>query len=131
MEDIGIGRIITKPTERDATHIACMPVELAEDTPAGARVGLKDGVSNKASVMAIEKIGIVDPFLEGVIMKGTTVWMFLFPGTITSLRHDWSHPAIVAQQAARQVDGWLLILKVSIFGRLRKRRQATASLLRR
>jgi hypothetical protein len=40
----------------------------------------------------VDAVGIVDPFLRTRVEKGASFWMFLKPNTITSLRHDWTHP---------------------------------------
>ena len=40
-----------------------------------------------------ESVGIVDPFLSGVVMPGERFWVFLNPRTITALSHRWSNPA--------------------------------------
>lgn len=91
--DIGIGKIIEPGDNRgrDAVHIAVAPVVAACNMYPGNQIGiLTDG---KASTLAPTKIGIVDPFLEDRVEKGQTFYVFLFPGSITSLRHEWVHPA--------------------------------------
>lgn len=87
--------------QRDAVHIAVMPVIAGEDMQHGTRVRLAWGTTNV--VMRGEYnddyIGIIDPFLMPtppywVVKKGQKCWMWLRPMTITGLRHDWSHPVI-------------------------------------
>jgi hypothetical protein len=84
-----LGTIITSDEVRDAVHVACLPAESAERLYPGMRVGYKDG---KASPMYTPYLGIVDPFLDGVLTEGNFFWLMLFPRTITGLRHLWSHP---------------------------------------
>jgi hypothetical protein len=35
----------------------------------------------------------VDPYLKSPVMPGQRFWLFLYPQSISSLRHVWSHPA--------------------------------------
>lgn len=87
---LGIGQLITSEQFRDAIHIAVAPVTAGEDLPRGANVGVKNGEAHSE----VKHIGIVDPFYSGIVRKGERFWLFLYPGSITSLRHDWTHPEI-------------------------------------
>lgn len=81
------------PDERDAIHIATAAVFAETDLNPGDHVGL---TTNKQDVMGrseIAPLGIVDPFLKEPVKKGQRFWVFLYPGSIRSLRHNWSHPA--------------------------------------
>jgi len=57
-----------------------------------------------------DSIGIADPFLKmGDIKKSDKFWMFLHPGTITSLRHEWIHPEIDKEQKfSSESEQWLM-----------------------
>lgn len=85
-----LGEMPAEDAKRDAVHIAVAPVVAGVDLEPGQRVGLfSDG---QASPMK-PHIGIVDPFRIGWIERGTRFWLYLFPNSITDLRHVWSHPA--------------------------------------
>lgn len=97
---LGLGKIITEPQSRDAIHIAVAPVVAAQILRPGEHVGLfEDG---KAALDA-KPIGIVDPFLKGRVLTGQTFWLYLYPGSITSLRHEWTHPAFKVEEVTLQI----------------------------
>jgi hypothetical protein len=89
-----IGKIIApaqqRDAHRDAVHLAVAPVTAAESLSSGQHIGHK-GNGKFGVVPAC--IGIVDPFLTEQVKPGDKFWLFLYPNTITSLRHDWTHPA--------------------------------------
>jgi hypothetical protein len=80
---------------RDCVHVAVAPVTTAERLAPGERVGLLDG--NRIAGGAIQHIGVVDPFLLRPVEAGQRCWLFLFPGTVTSIRHVWTHPAFTVK----------------------------------
>lgn len=91
MENLEIGKLHTLEQHRDAVHMAIAPAVAGERMRPGMHVGFRDG---KAYNSIAEFIGIVDPFLGGRgVNKGDKFWIFLYPGSITSLRHEWTHPA--------------------------------------
>lgn len=102
-----LGTILPSDPGRDAIHLATYAVVSDERLFPGQHIGIKDG---KASASAEKLIGIVDPFLMGQIFPGQMFWLVLYPRTITSLRHVWTHPeftpegpiAVSEKQASEQ-----------------------------
>lgn len=87
-----LGKLIVDLTaERDAVHIAVAPMIATENLTPGQRVGI---VSDGKAGPVVHHIGIVDPFLDApYVPEGERFWLFLYPNTITSLKHLWTHPA--------------------------------------
>lgn len=112
MDNLKLGQIITTPQQRDAIHIAVAPVVAGAYLSRGAQIGFAHGSSTivlrKEACYGCEPVGIVDPFLsDHGVEKGQQFWMFLFPGTITGLRHEWAHPAFDARPATDESELWL------------------------
>ena len=97
-EDLKLGEIIEADREvhRDAIHIAVVPVYAGEALHAGAKVrrasNSTDTLVYCRSDQEHNSIGVVDPFLIENIKAGDKFWLYLNPGSITSLRHEWTHP---------------------------------------
>ena len=85
---------------RDAIHIAVAPVTAADRLAPGQHVGLVQEGNVELVGPCDRPIGAVDPFLAAEVEPGQRFWLFLYPGTITSLRHVWTHPAFSAAAAA-------------------------------
>jgi hypothetical protein len=85
---------------RDAFHIAVAPVTAAQRLSPGEHVGLMEEGNLELVGPCERNIGVVDPFLAHDVEPGQRFWLFLYPGTITGLRHVWSHPAFTAAAAA-------------------------------
>ena len=85
---------------RDAVHIAVVPVTADQPLSPGQHVGLTHPDSAEMAGPCDNNIGIVDPFLVNDVKYGERFWLFLYPGTITSLRHVWTHPAFGSVAAA-------------------------------
>lgn len=106
-ERLNIGQIITgQGQQRDAIHVAVVPMTVGATRYGylyrSERVKLQRGSIDKIVRFDDENddeskcIGIIDPYLgdDAGVREGETVWVFLKPGTITSLRHDWTHPQL-------------------------------------
>jgi hypothetical protein len=81
---------------RDAVHVAVIAVVADGKLAPGQDVGLLTlaPVGDRiASASAPTLIGIVDPFIKGIVWPGQRFWLYLYPRTITALSHRWSHPA--------------------------------------
>lgn len=84
MDQPKLGELLSTEEDRDAIHIAIAPCVAAMILTSGAPVGA-DGTQNAP-------VGIVDPFLTVPVHPGDRFYIFLYPNTITSLKHLWTHP---------------------------------------
>lgn len=87
-----LGTILQSDPGRDAIHLATYAVIAGERLFPGQHVGIIDGDQMQAFSTAEKLIGIVDPFLAAGVHPGQMFWLVLYPRTITSLRHVWTHP---------------------------------------
>lgn len=91
-----IGKLIDTSEKRDAIHIAMAPVIAGQKLFPGQDIGFVTEGDFETVGMAtsvIKALGIVDPYLKGPVFPGDRFWMFLYPNTISSLRHEWVHEA--------------------------------------
>jgi hypothetical protein len=106
-----IGQLITMNEQRDAIHIAVLPVTAFVPLAPGQPV--RFAVQGNAEiVMACEQdhpycIGIIDPFLPLAVSEGEHCWVFVTPNTITGLRHEWTHPLVDGEDRRAIAEFWL------------------------
>ena len=102
-----VGQIISSRdvAHRDAIHVAVAPVIAAVPLKPGQHVGLReDRATDRAT-----PIGIVDPYLKNMVQAGEAFYLFLYPGSIQSLRHEWTHPALPSDKEKEEAMVWLAI----------------------
>jgi hypothetical protein len=99
VSDTKLGVIIDETAQRDAIHIAVAPVIASQILAAGDHIGFLPGSTEEVAGVAptITPLGIVDPYLRQPVGVGQRFWMFLYPQTVTGMRHHWTHPAFEAQ----------------------------------
>jgi hypothetical protein len=93
---IPIGSLITGEAGRDAVHIAIAPVTAPCELAPGEHV---DQHGNREGP-GVVPVGIVDPFLREPVLPGQRFWLLLYPNSVTSLRHEWAHPAFPTNSPA-------------------------------
>lgn len=94
-----LGEAPTEKDERDAIHIAVVPVEAAMDFMGQTHCAI---ARIEGKLMAAPKYGrsvdgacaVVDPFMRGSPKRGDKFWALLYPGTAIGLRHVYRHPAL-------------------------------------
>ncbi len=95
-----LGELCDDAARRDAVHVAVAPVTAGQQLEPGDHVGLVGGVAVTAWHRDdFHVIGVVDPFLTTSVDRGQRFWLLLYPNTVTSLRHVWTHPAFKSRIA--------------------------------
>lgn len=96
-----VGRLIPQGENpgRDAIHVAVAPVFAGMLLEPGQHVCINpsDYTAWTSPPSKGVMVGIVDPYLKGPVKRGERFWLFLYPNTITSLRHVWTHPMFTIQ----------------------------------
>jgi len=106
--EIKLGSLREGGEQRDAIHIAVAPMECGTTLRPGSWVKL----DTDGKLVAADKkdaIGIIDPFLKVTkLTRGDKVWLCMIPYTITSLRHEWTHPAFENEksEAEKYLRNW-------------------------
>ncbi|MCE9607698.1 MAG: hypothetical protein K8U03_22650 [Planctomycetia bacterium] len=96
----GLGRLIEDgDRRRDAVHVPVAAVMAATRLTPGQHVGLTQEGNIEMVGPCDRPIGIVDPFLTKDVEPGERFWLFIYPGSITGLRHIWTHSAFTAAAA--------------------------------
>ena len=93
---VSIGRLIAGDDGRDAVHVAVAPTT----APCELRPGQHVDPRGNPEGPGVVTVGVVDPFLREPVRPGQRFWLFLYPNTVTSLRHEWTHPAFPTASAA-------------------------------
>lgn len=94
-----IGKILPKGYDkRDAIHIAVLPVKVGSVYLSPGEYMTLNKKKEAVSASEPRAIGIIDPFLRLDAKKGDTVFCFLKPGTVTGLRHVWTHPDLSEEE---------------------------------
>lgn len=108
-QSLKLGELLNGTEERDAIHVAVLPVIALGEIQPGERVGVSlryDGeytVDPDGSTFAV---GIVDPFLKRAVKRGDRCLVLMNPGTTTVPRHHWICPSIPEPEPAEEVSGW-------------------------
>ncbi len=79
-----LGQLAPADAGRDAIHVAVLPMMATRLLLPGQRL----------------KNGIVDPYLIDAVQPGQRFWLCLYPNTVSSLRHVWTHPAFADEEPA-------------------------------
>lgn len=109
MEQIRIDQLISGDAGKDAIHIAIAPVIASETLLPGAKIGFVEKDNFELVGKVPNPIGIVSPWLPHHVKKGQKFYMLLNPYTITSLRHEWEHPAFKGDyKVPGKSEMWLL-----------------------
>lgn len=108
--EVKLGEVLHGFHDRDAIHVAIVPCIVGEEygMSPGERVRLAYGTTNVAIREGKEWIGVVDPYLEHHPTKGEQVYVFLKPGLVTGMKHQWRCPLFDSPQIPEsEAERWL------------------------
>ena len=99
-----LGELCNEQSQRDAVHVAYLPVKAHKVLYPGQKTGAKGRDSSDS-----KPIGIVDPFLETRVEPGQWFKLCLFPGSVTGMRHHWECPLVSAETTndKAEAEAWL------------------------
>lgn len=101
MSATNFGELLLPGEQPDAIHIAVAPVVAGGLLNPGQHVGFLEEGNTELVGAWRNPIGIVDPYLRQQVKPGQRFWLFLYPNTVTGLRHEWTHPAFEAAAEER------------------------------
>lgn len=85
---------------RDAVHVAISPARAVGPLQPGQHIVYIGGIAYSlesdigvAHADTVAQCGVVSPFLRKTVLADQRFWLLLYPNTVTSLRHAWTHPA--------------------------------------
>lgn len=102
MSTVELGKAPTA-MNRDAIHLAVLPIAAGEPLLPGEKVGIQ----NEVAIKKTTHLGIVDPFRTGLINQGEIFYLCLFPNTVNGMRHHWSHPLLADVLEKGTSELWL------------------------
>lgn len=116
--DVQLGKTLNGTEHRDAVHIAVVPVRVRGQMLPGEHVGLVDGEDfPTVTTFTKDPLGIIDPLLGRPLKDGEYCYLWLYPQTVTGMRHHWEHPSFpdkpagtafqVSSEAKAAAEGWL------------------------
>ena len=99
-----LGELCNEQSQRDAVHVAFLPVKAHKILYPGQKTGAKGRESSDD-----KPIGIVDPFLESRVEPGQWFKLCLFPGSVTGMRHHWECPTVADETPTdkAEAEAWL------------------------
>lgn len=100
-----LGTVIGPNEKRDAIHLAVIPYQAGEYLRPGEHVEVHDRTQRAHACAPGEGVGVVDPFLLAPIAPDSWFWLVIYPRTIHSLRHVWTHPTFPDEVAPPLIEG--------------------------
>jgi hypothetical protein len=100
-----VGSLCDSDAKRDAIHVAIVPARARGTLQPGQKVTSVYGMGTvKAFNGKGKPCGVIDPFLADPVQDGENCFVFVYPDTVTGLRHDWEHPSFPQPEPEPEYD---------------------------